>query len=212
LEAARKQVEAQEKKIQELDEENKNLSGHNNTKQKVQYTVKIKEENNELKSDLSKAQHSLATLKQKSEKLEKEVNKMRSAMGLESSAAQVMAEEAKALSQVEAKEHEYTAKCEEIRKHSEAIQGAVASILSATGVPVEHGDALKMLNALKDHVHSRDFEMGMLKKELHIFKGASSSSRVQDSENRHPNSPSASKARSIGTRSSGVGGALRPVS
>lgn len=45
----KKQLEAQESRLQELSSANAKLSGHSNTRQKIQHTLKIKQENEALR-------------------------------------------------------------------------------------------------------------------------------------------------------------------
>lgn len=144
LEETRANLESEVKRNAELNEVNSKLIGHGNAKAKIQHTVKLKEECNELSSQLKLAQASLVKAKDKGDRLEKEVNKLRAALGLEGGAAQVLAEEACVREVVEQKEKE----CAELKERLVAAEKVVMDILGEACAG-EQGSSKSLLDRLK---------------------------------------------------------------
>ena len=84
-------LEEVQKQVEELNAINTKLAGHSNAKQKVQHVVRMKEENNELHASLKKTHGELAKLRDKASRVEKEVDKLRGALGVGGGATQVLA-------------------------------------------------------------------------------------------------------------------------
>jgi len=201
--------------VEELNAINSKLIGHSNAKQKVQHVVKMKEENNELHASLKKAQSELVKVRDKASRLEKEVDKLRGALGVEGGADEVLAEEERQRSQLATKEKEYKA----LVKQMEGMMGKALHIAPGLGGAGEaaavcatgEGDsaicervervldvlALRMQDDAAELVNSRnalknrEFENELLKKQLQL-RGVRAPG-ADDFENVHPNSPSASR-------------------
>ena len=212
-------LEEAQKQVEELNAINTKLIGHSNAKQKVQHVVKMKEENNELHVSLKKAQSELAKLKDKSSRLEKEVDKLRGALGVEGGATQVLAEEERNRAQLAAKEEEYKALVQQMQgvldkalSIAPGLGGAgEAQAVCTTG----EGDAAlcerveRVLDTLTQRMHenaseldaqrsalkNRDFENELLKKQLQLRGGPAAPAAR---ENQHPNSPSANLGKTPG--------------
>jgi len=183
--------------IDELNATNSKLIGHHNAAQKVQHTMKIKEENNTLKASNQKAVSDLAKEKRKGQILETEVNKMRKAMELEGSAQEMVAQEENVQRRVEVKE----AQCQ-------AIQGQLSNLVRDTlaaagpedasadepiearataaleGLRTKMAEQQRLLAAAHQETQARDFANDLLRKELQLKGGPPA---VLDVENLQPN-------------------------
>jgi len=206
-------LEEAQKQVEELNAINSKLIGHSNAKQKVQHVVKMKEENNELHAGLKKAQSELGKMKDKASRLEKEVDKLRGALGVEGGADEVLAEEERHRTHLAAKEEQYKSLVNQMEgmmakaltiapglggageaaavcatgEGDGAICERVERVLEVLAQRMQH-DAAELLQS-KNALKNREFENELLKKQLQL-RGVRAPG-ADDAENQHPNSPSA---------------------